>query len=860
MKRLKTRHHLSTLTGQAFWPAAIPLAVRSPYFSLWLPTTVGDTPLRESTQFWNGSTIRPVGLARIDNITYEWLGNSTNPPGSAVKLTSIQLTPTRTITSVLAGPMNLTITYLSPIEPSDWVKQSMPFSYVALEANSIDGNKHDVQVYFDIDGEWLSGDGSNIITWSTQHVVDVDIEQVQLASPVVFQEESDDNLIDYGSVWLAMSTTGTGASSITWQSGNRDVTSRGLFTHTGGLDNSTNSTFRAILSETPTFAFAIDLGLISSTPSSIVWNIGYTRDPAIQFATPGTQAQNCSLLFMTDSPDPDDYIPAFISDYPAAAQRAPALDQKIIHDASNISNDYADLVSLAARQVMAGVELTTTLAGTSSVNEFGSPEIYMFMKDIGNSRRVNPVEIMYQALPMFLYLNASFGNTLLSPLLATQEFSTTLDAAASDLEGSTHVHSRSLANEGLAETGNMLIMTLASARASGDGSLVSQYYSLLRQWASYLVENTLHPGPDQDSADFEGAEDNTNLALKGIIGVRAMAEMSAAVGPQSDAELFNQEATTLIGEWTRLALSFDQQHVVAKYGEESSWTLLYNLYADKLLGFNLVNSSIYDKQTSIYDTLTPSTFGLGIDSDHPTVGNSAWTIFAAATATNTTVRDKLISMVRSRASFNGTSGIFPTIYNTSQGAVLGGDASPGQGAMFALLALRYVTCTHLFSVPVTDIIAPPNDWSPVGMGSWRPKSVNTSLVAGLVGGLCGGGLLVATVILLVRRFRKRAERRLREQHISVFPSSHDDTSQNSPVTGQARVMEEPDIGQISLPPPLNPGASASVGNTSIILPSGHPAGETSQETQVLRTEMENLRRVVQRIQRVIEEPPPTYVD
>lgn len=123
---------------------------------------------------------------------------------------------------------------------------------------------------------------------------------------------------------------------------------------------------------------------------------------------------------------------------------------------------------------------------------------------------------MYQALPMFLYLNASFGNTLLSPLLATQEFSTTLDAAASDLgipisytvrpddqcnhvgnqypmtsqdntlqtgfsiEGSTHVHSRSLANEGLAETGNMLIMTLASARASGDGSLVSQYARLVQ--------------------------------------------------------------------------------------------------------------------------------------------------------------------------------------------------------------------------------------------------------------------------------------------------------------------------------------------------------------------------------------------
>lgn len=37
-------------------------------------------------------------------------------------------------------------------QPSDWVRQSMPFSYLSLEATSNDGQAHNVQVYSDISG------------------------------------------------------------------------------------------------------------------------------------------------------------------------------------------------------------------------------------------------------------------------------------------------------------------------------------------------------------------------------------------------------------------------------------------------------------------------------------------------------------------------------------------------------------------------------------------------------------------------------------------------------------------------------------------------------------------------------------
>lgn len=41
---------------------------------------------------------------------------------------------------------------LIPHQPSDLVRQSMPFSYLSMTAESNDGNAHDVQVYSDVSG------------------------------------------------------------------------------------------------------------------------------------------------------------------------------------------------------------------------------------------------------------------------------------------------------------------------------------------------------------------------------------------------------------------------------------------------------------------------------------------------------------------------------------------------------------------------------------------------------------------------------------------------------------------------------------------------------------------------------------
>lgn len=68
-------------------------------------------------------------------------------------------------------------------------------------------------------------------------------------------------------------------------------------------------------------------------------------------------------------------------------QRAVAFDNAVIANASQISRNYSDVVSLAARQTMASLDLTVSLDSDGNVN---SSDVRIFMKDIGAGTILNP--------------------------------------------------------------------------------------------------------------------------------------------------------------------------------------------------------------------------------------------------------------------------------------------------------------------------------------------------------------------------------------------------------------------------------------------------------------------------------------
>lgn len=92
---------------------------------------------------------------------------------------------------------------------------------------------------------------------------------------------------------------------------------------------------------------------------------------------------------------------AFLLDFPGAKSRADDVDNLILNAAGNISEPYKDLVSIAARQVMAATELTIA-NGTD--NKWNMSDVKMFMKDLGSSKyvRLHTRKIMYSSIELSL--------------------------------------------------------------------------------------------------------------------------------------------------------------------------------------------------------------------------------------------------------------------------------------------------------------------------------------------------------------------------------------------------------------------------------------------------------------------------
>ncbi|KAI0289968.1 DUF1793-domain-containing protein [Russula brevipes] len=676
---------------QTLFPAAVPLAVRSPYLTSWDYTTKGTTFSRLWPTTYDSSKILGWSvLVRVDNVTYSFLGDPVSSvTNDTANLTSIVVTPTQTNVTAQAGPMQVSLTFLNPIEPGDWVKQSIPFSYMAFTARSLDGAAHVVQAYSDVSGEWNSGDRSQVITWSATPNSNVIYHSARLQTPAVFNEIS--NQAEWGTLYYAMKS----GENVTYKIGT-DNLARGMFQQKGVLDNQTEGNFRAINDSFVVFAISRDLGIIQATQAPVVWAVGYTIDPAINYTDlSGAPPTQRSLYYRSQYFDDGALIVDFLNDFSNASSRAQELDRKILQDTASVSDQLWDLVSIATAQVFGSTQLTV---GTDALGNFNKSDVMMFMKNIGGGKanRVNAVETLYSAFPALMYIDPTLGAPLLEPLFRFQASPNySIPFAAADL-GSSYPNatgSNSSHNQGVEQTGNMLIMTYAHARASGDGSLISRYYQLLASWADYLIDSTLFIH-DQSSADGLPVINQTNLAIKGIIAVEAMSRMSSIVKQAADADRYRGDAARLYSQWKSLGLSSRDQHVLAVYGQANTWTLGYNLFADVWLGTNLVEASVHDGHSRFIDNITLtstfSNFGMPVDNlgSDTNAAKSSWTSFVAAMTPDQNLCSHLISRIHNRASLNTSVGVFPVTYDSTQGSTIQGVASPAQGAMFAPLALN----------------------------------------------------------------------------------------------------------------------------------------------------------------------------
>jgi len=288
---------------QTLYPAAIPLTVRSPYLSSWAfpfnGTNISSVWTQISVADLDSNILDMPVIVRVDNLTYSLLGYP-YPDFIISNLTNTLISPTRTQLTSEAGPMQFNLTFLNPIEPGDWVKQSIPFSYMSLTAQSLDGVAHSVQVYSHLGAEWLSTDWNQVIIWSAEVDVGGDVISLmaQLKNPAPFNEIA--TQAEWGTLNLAMKSSG----GITYMIGENTI-SHALFKLNGTLNNQTNVNFGSVNSSPSptTFSIARDLGTIKATQDPVVWAVGFITDPAINYTDLSGASQQRSLFYKTQYSD-----------------------------------------------------------------------------------------------------------------------------------------------------------------------------------------------------------------------------------------------------------------------------------------------------------------------------------------------------------------------------------------------------------------------------------------------------------------------------------------------------------------------------------------------------------------------------
>jgi uncharacterized protein (DUF608 family) len=163
--------------------------VKNPYLNTWL--FAHQLPGVYST-FWNGATRGMSVLARVNGQSYVVMGNSQEDPIGTRHMAqqkSVRVTPTQSIFTLTAGPIELTLNFFTPIDPTDLKRLSLPASYIAVSAKSTDGANHTIDLYTSISAEWVSGNSSKVAEWHFQEI-DSKIKNfdIKLKNPAVLQE------------------------------------------------------------------------------------------------------------------------------------------------------------------------------------------------------------------------------------------------------------------------------------------------------------------------------------------------------------------------------------------------------------------------------------------------------------------------------------------------------------------------------------------------------------------------------------------------------------------------------------------------------------------------------------------------
>ena len=597
-------------------PPSTPLIVHDPYFSVWSAT---DNLTDSETKHWTGASQPMSGLLRVDGRTYRFMGKEPSRLPAMQQVSRI-VTPTRTIYDFEKGAIHLTLTFLTPALAYDLTVLSRPVTYISWDVRSIDSATHAVSVYLDCSSLLAVNTPYESVVWSRAKVGDDELLSIGSSEQPVLGASGDDLRINWGHFYLAAPDSSNERLAAV-----DGTEARHKFSTGGGLPDADQLDMPATPhSGAAVLASTIDFGNVGAEPVSRHLLVAYDDQFSIEYLY-----RKLRPYWRKDGSNFAGLLRKAVSEYESLLQRSIAFDKELTTDlAAAGGRQYAELSVLAYRQAIGAHKLVADADGTP----------LFFSKENFSNGCIDTVDVFYPSAPLFLLLNPKLLEGQLKPILdysslprwrwpfAPHDLGTYPLANGQVYGGGERTEENQMPVE---ETGNMLILTLAIARAEGNVNLARSYWPLLTRWADYLRKKGLDPENQLSTDDFAGhLAHNSNLSIKAIEAVASYGDLAKLMGDSERATDYRNTAKQMAEQWERMAS--DGDHYRLAFDKTGTWSQKYNLVWDRVLGLNLFDRSIARKEMSFY-LLHQNEFGLPLD-NRRTYTKLDWIVWTATLA------------------------------------------------------------------------------------------------------------------------------------------------------------------------------------------------------------------------------------
>jgi hypothetical protein len=548
------------------------------------------------------------GLAWIDAGFADELKPTDHTEIEIAKQTGVVVNATQTIYSFKCGKADLQVTFTSPLLMSNLDLLSRPVSYITYNVRSNNNKPHNVQVYLSVSADLARNQPSQPVTTKKYATGTLSVLKAGTIEQPLLKKKGDDIRIDWGYVYVAAPKTAHALQYV-------NNSSEGVNSFFKGDTRSTVKTGEKLLLNT-----VIPFGAVGKAPVEKFIEIGYDDIYSVQYfgknlrpwwnrngnKTIEGELQQASVNYKSILAQ----CAAFNKDMYAKAELAGG-------------RKYADLCAIAYRQAISAHQLVRSPAG----------EILFLSKENFSNGSINTVDVTYPSAPLFLLYNPDLLKGMLNGIFYYSESGKfNRNYAAHDL-GTYPLANGQTYGEAMPveESGNMLILTGAIAKAEGNANYAKKHWKMLSVWADFLSKAGFDPANQLCTDDFAGhLARNTNLSIKAINGIASYAMLANMLGYKEVAKENIATAKVMVDKWTEMADGGD--HYTLVFENKNTWSQKYNLIWDKILGFNLFPKQVYEKEIKYY-LHKQNEFGLPLDS-RKTYTKSDWIFWTATLADN----------------------------------------------------------------------------------------------------------------------------------------------------------------------------------------------------------------------------------